>query len=105
MSIDRHATFTPDPNDPRQLCRHCGKPMLRWWIYKYGSNACRQAAYRARLAKFLPPPDQKPRPGRFGHKTARRKRQHTPPSAEKTTAQNRQQYRGRPSRGEKGGAA
>lgn len=54
MSGDRHL----DPNFPispyAPKCKHCGKAFRSKGRMQYGSNKCRQAAYRVRLAAFLP---------------------------------------------------
>lgn len=37
------------------MCEHCGRPMRLLSGARYGSNACRQAAYRQRLGRVGKP--------------------------------------------------
>lgn len=84
MNSDRHFKNPDDAAACAGKCKHCGKPMKRWWKYKYGSNACRQAAYRKRLAAFVPPIGEAARAGHYGHKRNRRQGETTPPLVAKT---------------------
>lgn len=50
MRGDRHITDPKDVHYWMPRCEHCGKPYRSTGTSKYGSNACRQARYRARQA-------------------------------------------------------
>lgn len=54
MSCDRHILIQADQVSWLPECKHCGIHFRPKGKQKYGSNACRQAAYRKRLADFLP---------------------------------------------------
>lgn len=68
MSGDRHLDpkFPISPYAPK--CKHCGKPFRSKGRMQYGSNKCRQAAYRVRLAAFLPVRHKEPLSRPRGHR-------------------------------------
>lgn len=49
MSSDRHYPPEKEPPYWAKTCRHCGRNFRGRGYSLYGSNACRQAAYRERL--------------------------------------------------------
>lgn len=53
MSSDRHLKPDQEPKPWHKRCEHCGKPYRARRECKYGSNACRQAAYRLRQGNML----------------------------------------------------
>lgn len=56
MSGDRHIDRPASQYPEWQLCKHCRKPINKWWKCAYGSNACKQAAYRRRLEALYAAP-------------------------------------------------
>lgn len=87
-------------------CAHCGRAVRRSH-FKYGSNACRQAAYRKRCRERYTTPASRnvtSRPTAAAIAIAPLK-ESSPPSAEKTPAAAKLNTRERPGFLRKGGAA
>jgi len=55
MSHDLHQPDGQKWDTADGVCAWCKKPMHKAWKYTYGSNACKQAAYRARQNAMMDP--------------------------------------------------
>jgi len=86
-------------------CAHCGRFMHRGFNRRFGSNACRQAAYRARLSRYVDGGDRGRDRTEGRNAPGRRQKESAPPSvANITVAGGRpigRRFRGK----QKGGAA
>lgn len=82
---DRHFDEGRDVPSWAKNCKHCGRPVMRYNC-KFGSNACRQAAYRKRQAERYtsPRPTGSVTPSVPAPAPERHVLNGAPPSAEKT---------------------
>lgn len=105
MRSDRHYAEGETVPHYARKCAKCGRPFRGWGLSRFGSNACRQSAYRDRERERdrVERSSVTPRSSRNGRRRPLIER--APPSAEKPMAppaiRNGKRFRGR----QKGGAA
>lgn len=105
MRRDRHYAAGEFVPHWARHCKHCGRPMKTWGLVKYGSNACRQAAYRLRLTLAEIEGCSPNELTNLGHTRFDQVPNTSPPSVETIIERRRRRQRvTRPSR-KKGGAA